>query len=140
MVRPEIAERLGVTLEPVRAAAVLAPATDPMASESVATASDEPPVDALVRGTAQIPALFTDPKTRPNSLRTAMMLHPPVAANAPGTYRSYGTPPPVEPSFLWTQLVASDGSPTEPAADAAAEVPAKPARVRKSRKKADATA
>jgi hypothetical protein len=50
-----------------------------------------------------IPAVFTDPKTRPNSLRTAMLLNPPIRTNEHGTYRTFGTPPPVTPSFAWLQ-------------------------------------
>jgi hypothetical protein len=50
-----------------------------------------------------ITAAFADPRTRPTSLRTAMLLlHPPAATNVRGTYRTDGSPPPVTPEFRWT--------------------------------------
>jgi hypothetical protein len=74
-----------------------------------------------------IPAIFADPARRPNSLRTAMLLNPvnagphastaPLRTNERGIYRSFGTPPQVKPSFLWTPVADAadcDPVPAEP--------------------------
>ena len=84
-----------------------APTPGPMAPVASARAS------VPVGNRATIPAVFADPLTRPNSLRTAMLLNAnaaqpgmnPTPTNERGTYRAFGTPPPVTPAFLWQDQV-----------------------------------
>jgi hypothetical protein len=129
---PEIAERLGVPLEqvlppetpvPTPRAEESEPSPEPTPEPTPSWAGPTPgPWQAAptVRATAAaprsaqptIPAIFADPLRRPNSLRTAMLLNPasareagstaPMPTNERGIYRSFGTPPPVTPAFLWT--------------------------------------
>jgi hypothetical protein len=67
--------------------------------------------------TAPMPDAFADPDVRADSLRSLMKVQPPTRTNERGTYRSFGTPPPVTPAFRWTN--ADEAAANEAAAKTA---------------------